>query len=210
MKLAFVYFTYRNDQTLLGYSIESLKRLSSRYDIDVYVVDDSTNSMKTVPEGVIYKKSSFKRNGNLNGLECLSGMIDIYKWILGSENYVWVIKIDPDVYVNDLSWMENLNPNDIYQVGSLNVYRLKRFGENEICHGCFHGISRMGVENLITNFNTGTIRIPERETYRVAEDYMSCRLICNGNCNRNYYPVNYTNNPIVNPNENGLYFDFKR
>jgi len=74
--------------------------------------------MQSIPENVIYTKTAFNRNGNLNGKECLIGMMHEYENIFCYDNYDWCIKIDPDVYVNHLDWLNNIPQNhSFYQIG---------------------------------------------------------------------------------------------
>lgn len=55
--------------------------LKSQYDIDIFIIDDANMPMSFIPENVVYIKTSFNRNRNLNGKECLIGMIQEYEKI---------------------------------------------------------------------------------------------------------------------------------
>lgn len=212
MKLGFVYFTYKNDELMLKYSIESLMMLQTLHQIQIFVVDDSKNPIGDVPEQVVYFKSCFERNGNLNGVECLKGMAEVYDKILDEYSCDYVVKIDPDVYVNSIDWLDNIDKDEIYQFGFTRHYKKHYKIEPIICHGCFHGINRHGVDNLICNLNSGKLYKDEEkdEAERYAEDYFSCILISNNDQKHNYYLTNYWNNPAISKDDHGLYFDFKK
>lgn len=215
MKLAFIYFTYLCDQLMLEYSIDSINRLKQFYDIDIFVVDDSNAPMTNIPSGVIYSKSTFNRNGNLNGKDCLIGIIKEYKKIFDYHNYDWCIKIDPDVYVNHLDWLDSIPSNkQFYQIGVQSDLRKNKFNEPYICYGCFHGLNNNGLINLIKNMNNLQYYIDSTNEYdknRIAEDYFSCRMICEDNDSINFYINDNFKNIYKHTidNINKMYFDFK-
>lgn len=107
MKLAIVYFCYKNDQDLLNLSLSNISFLRKSDDIDVYIMDDGNNSMTAIPDidNLYYEKTYFDRRGNLNGIECIYGMTDIYAKIFNLKQYDWVIKVDADTFINTWAWL---------------------------------------------------------------------------------------------------------
>ena len=215
MKLAFVYFTYSHDQDMLQYSIRSINMLKSQYDIDIFIIDDANMPMSFIPENVIYIKTSFNRNRNLNGKECLIGMIQEYEKIFQYCDYDWCIKIDSDVYVNHLDWLNDIPQNhSICQIGVQSELRKNIHNEPQVCYGCFHGFNATGLYNLkknIKNLQYYLDTSTEYDKHRIAEDYFSCRMICEDNCSANFYLVDNFKGMLLytNTNINKMYFDFK-
>lgn len=110
MNIAFIYFTFVLDEEAFNLSLLSLKKqLAMHEDItaDIYVYDQEGATLSAIPDGVNYEVSSFPRGNNINGKGCVMGMYKIYKDI-AAKGYDWIIKIDSDVFVKDLSYLYNL------------------------------------------------------------------------------------------------------
>lgn len=97
---------------LLGQSIRGLRRLEaslSGTDVPVYVFDDCTHPLPSVPEGVRYEATSFPRNGNLIGVQCLKGMVDCYCRVFDAEPAAGaLVKCDCDTILNGLGVAEGI------------------------------------------------------------------------------------------------------
>ena len=99
-------FTYRGDQKVLEYTLRALLSLFSRNPLEIYIMDDSSNPMEesyvekylNLSKSIRYEKTYFNRNRNLNGRDCIVGMIE--KFIEHAKGQDALnIKIDPDVIV---------------------------------------------------------------------------------------------------------------
>ena len=125
MKLAFIYFTYTKEIDILNLSLEAFDDNDMS---DVYILDDANNPLPYIPGKVIkdnYKRTSFKRNNNLNGIECLDGMIQEYNRIMSIKNYDWVVKVDSDTFINDFDLLKSIDATKYNQFGTSNRYFYK-------------------------------------------------------------------------------------
>lgn len=123
MKLAIVYWTFGKDAELLAQSLRSIERLRRNNPddtLDVYVRDDASLPLAAVPEGVDYKTTNFDRNGNLNGLPCIQGMLAEHLAIAKAGGYDWVCKVDCDTYVNDIEWLRACDAETSVSAGTYN------------------------------------------------------------------------------------------
>lgn len=121
MKIGIIYFSFKNDLLLLLESLKGISRLKVKYPnyiIDTYVFDDGNNPLEVIPNDIIYRQTTFNRRNNLNGYECVSGMITAYNEMLQYKNYDWIIKVDCDTIINHLDFLKGLDPNEYGEVGS--------------------------------------------------------------------------------------------
>ena len=143
MNVGLVYFCYRGDEVLLGMALQAAERLRRRGDaVTVYLLDDVKAPLEVVPPGVVYKRTSFERGGNLNGLECIVGMVDEYERILRVGGHEWLVKVDCDTFLNSLDWLRGLSCREVAFSGTIHV--------NDHCSGACYAVSRAGVECLQT------------------------------------------------------------
>lgn len=88
-------FCYREDYKCLDLCIGQIRTADP--DARIFLFDDGSAPLpkKDIPRGpdIFYKKTYFYRNGNLNGLECVRGMLSCMQDIPGKDP---VIKIDSD------------------------------------------------------------------------------------------------------------------
>ena len=209
MKLAFIYFTYTKDIDILNLSLEAFDDNDMS---DVYILDDANNPLPYIPGKVIkdnYKQTSFKRNNNLNGIECLDGMIQEYNRIRSIKNYDWVVKVDSDTFINDFDILRSIDAAKYNQFGTSNRYFYKIRNDIAVQYGCLHGISKHGLDNLNYEFYTNITAYQQDDQYeRFAEDYMTSRMYSLDRNELTYDLANIYNNPIIKK-ETGIYFDFK-
>lgn len=142
MKVALCFFCYKNDAELLDCALRAVPRLRAAGDeVVVYLADDAAAPLESLPgwqvEGVEYMRTGFERRGNLNGAECVRGMVEVYAGIMREGGYDWVIKADCDTVVNGLDWLRGC---DADFVGTVHV--------NGHVSGSCYAISRRGVELL--------------------------------------------------------------
>lgn len=168
MKIALVYFAYSKDEKLLLQSLRSVDRvrvMNETDDIDVFVVDDALSPLPAVPSGVFYERSTFDRCGNLNGIACVCGMLEVFTRI-SSKGYDWVCKVDCDTYINDVTWFSSLNVDEHANAGMYNHL--------DFAHGCFYAMTRKGVEAINRLWKNPSIRA--RAEKRVCEDQIFSHL----------------------------------
>ncbi|MEM7385847.1 MAG: hypothetical protein AAF514_12965 [Verrucomicrobiota bacterium] len=106
MKIAVVWFTCENDNGLVRVSKKSLERLG---DFSFFVAVDKEDHWKPI-DGVQAVRTTFERGGNLNGLECVSGQIEVMADIAETTGADYVLKIDSDVVAIGSRWLEMLDP----------------------------------------------------------------------------------------------------
>lgn len=138
MNVALVFFTYEGDAALLELAVQAAPRLRRQgHAVDVYVVDDAARPLAVPPAGCRYRRTEFARGGNLNGAECIVGMVDVYDDVFRGGVYEWVIKADCDTFVNDVEWLRGVQ--GVF-AGTVHV--------NRHCSGSCYALRRDGVEWL--------------------------------------------------------------
>lgn len=98
MKIAVNIFTYARDAYCLGQCLAALDKLPERSKMEIYVWDDAAHPCPYAPPGVHYEKTAFKRNGNLNGRDCVLGMLLCMQRSIDLSGADVVAKIDCDTY----------------------------------------------------------------------------------------------------------------
>lgn len=167
MKIAVVYFTYGGDAEFLGLSLEALELLRNREgdEVSVFVFDDANAPLAVVPEGVVYEQTSFAREGNLNGVECVDGMLEAYARVFERTGADWVIKCDSDVCLNDVEWLRGYDVRAVAQVGTSHV--------QSFCSGACYAVSAAGVAAVQQVLTDETVRL--RANIGWNEDRIVCR-----------------------------------
>lgn len=139
--MALVFFTYAGDAEFLELSVQAATRLRRQgHAVDVYVADDAAAPLAKVPSGCKRWMTRFKRRGNLNGAECICGMVDVYNAIFKNGFYEWVLKVDSDTFVNSLDWLHGVSAQDYALAGT--VHR------KDYCTGPCYAVSKNGAEWL--------------------------------------------------------------
>ena len=91
-------YCYREDYKCLELCIGQIRRVDP--DFLIYLFDDGSAPLLRchIPKGkdVIYKKTYFQRRRNLNGLECVRGMLSCMKDIPGTDP---IVKVDADTLI---------------------------------------------------------------------------------------------------------------
>ena len=111
IKFCFVYFSYKEDAYLLGQSLRALRMLPRRLanQSNIFVYDDAQNALPYAPNACHYSKTFFNRKGNLNGCECVEGMLFCMLEAARLSGADVVIKIDSDIILNNLNWIKDFN-----------------------------------------------------------------------------------------------------
>ncbi len=151
MKIAIVFFTYGGDEELLRYALRGVERLKAKtsHTVDVYVYDQDDRPLSAPPDGVEYRRTTFDRGGNLNGLACVEAMAAIYAAL--GRSYTWIIKADSDVIIHDLDWVLAFDPSATSMVGS--SYN----GATHI-HGSCYAVSADGAQAMEQALNNEETR----------------------------------------------------
>lgn len=159
MKITMCYFSWGRDARLLELSLRSIRRLQMIYpehDIDVVVVDDCHAPLEAPPDNVRYITTTWDRQGNLNGIENLLGMLGVFQQLV-DDGADLIVKLDCDTYVNDLDWLCVSDLEKTANIGSYN--RAHNFA-----HGCLYCMTPSGIaavsellkrEDIVNRINKG-------------------------------------------------------
>ena len=164
--IGIIIFSYYKDEDFLALCLKGLLHTiakSPMFNVRVFVVDD--NNMKTkinvknlpIKEykgnlEVIY--TDWDRKGNLNGFDCMYGMVSTYYNLTQKYNLDYVLKFDSDCFLNTLDYITdtenalrnmNMSPDRLVQTGSSFC--------NICCQGCAQTITKKGVIALMSLFH---------------------------------------------------------
>ena len=116
-------FCFKGDQNILGCCLDSILTVFDRNAVEFYIMDDGSNPMdedfvKTLEKSyptLHYEKTSFRRNFNLNGRECIINQLKKYIEHAGDRDDALNIKIDPDTIVTKRAVFDEVyNAPDVY------------------------------------------------------------------------------------------------
>ena len=112
--MLYVSFTFAADAPLLALAARRIKALDAN--AIVVAVDDPEHP--TPPEmradGIIYRESDFHRSGNLNGLDCIAGMLAAMAALMDEFDADHIVKIDSDLWANNLTPFLTSTDSDSY------------------------------------------------------------------------------------------------
>ena len=170
MNVALCFFTYSGDATLLDMAVQAVPRLRRQgHKVDFYVIDDAFSPLEMPPAGCRYWRTTFDRKGNLNGAECIVGMVDEYAAIFRMGLYEWVIKVDSDTFLNNIDWLKEVSSQNTAFAGTIHV--------NEHCSGACYAVSRNGVDWLQERFKESSwVGAAERGYCEDKVLYNMCKL----------------------------------
>lgn len=112
------YFTYSGHAELLSWTLEAglklIEHSGLKYGVDIsfVIIDDGNRPCDEVTLekwknwGCEYRTSSFRRNGNLNGQECITGILSEFKKSIKRKKDV-IVKMDSDTLLLNTDWLEN-------------------------------------------------------------------------------------------------------
>ena len=110
MNITYCIFTYKEDVLMVQQCIRGLKLLGAR-EQNIFVFDDGLNPIQFPLRGCTYRRTHFNRNGNLNGQTCAYNMLRCMEQAKNMTNAEIIIKIDSDIVLNSLDWVESsFNP----------------------------------------------------------------------------------------------------
>lgn len=202
MNIAIVYFSFYKDKALLLQSLRAIPRLTKdgRDTITTFVFDDASSPIGPEPFAgaeVRYSTTDFPRGGNLNGTTCVLGMAACFRNIFDALSPDWLIKVDSDVFINDLEFLRNLDPTTVGGSGS--------FSELHFAHGCLYAISAYGLDAIENQLAREDV-VKRMNAYHglVQEDRMFSLLMRMGGARQ--FRLEATNNPLIHGR--GCYQDF--
>lgn len=147
-KIAICYFSYHKDEPFLYQSLRALENVikyTPQHEIKVYIFDDA-NCVEKIDKTNISKldfnnslsfiETTFDRKGNLNGYDCINGIIQTYVKIYQNYQYDYIIKLDSDCVINNLDYINTVEmlarkQNCFEQVGQIGSMFAKL-----ACYGC--------------------------------------------------------------------------
>lgn len=117
MNVTIVLPTYATDAALCAQAIrgvERLRRLCPDDRIRLVIADDAAAPLPETPQGADARlTTNFPRNGNLNGIACIRGLLDAYA-AAALEDDDWVVKMDSDTYLCHLEWLRDREVGHVY------------------------------------------------------------------------------------------------
>lgn len=195
--IGIIIFSYYKDEDFLALCLKGLLHTiakSPMFNVRVFVVDDNNMkkkiNVKNLPiddyKGkleVIY--TDFDRKGNLNGFECMVGMVSTYKKLTDKYNLDYVLKFDSDCFLNTLDYI--LDTEDALRKMGIPVENLLQTGSsfcNICCQGCAQTITKKGVKalsnlfyNMLTNKSETSMTLRRRVTAGYYEDRVMSMLL---------------------------------
>ena len=101
--MIYVSFTFAADAPLLAIAARRIKSLDTS--AIIVAVDDPEHPTPAEmrADGIIYRESDFRRSGNLNGLDCIAGMLSTMANLMDIYDADHIVKFDSDLWSNNLS-----------------------------------------------------------------------------------------------------------
>lgn len=100
--MIYVYFSFSGDSDILALSVAQLRRVDPN--ATIWVAYDWRDPA-TVPAGCKEMRTRYPRgeNGTGNGLPAVQGELEVFREILEQEKATYLVKVDSDVWVRDVS-----------------------------------------------------------------------------------------------------------
>jgi hypothetical protein len=103
MKATAVIFTYPKDYEAAGIAARALRNCGVR----VVMAIDGKDPAIHIDGAEQVVRTHFPRKGNLNGIDCMLGIIDTLAGQV-REDDEWVLKVDSDTVVHSMKWLEDM------------------------------------------------------------------------------------------------------
>lgn len=164
--IGIIIFSYYKDEDFLALCLKGLLHTiakSPMFNVRVFVVDDNNMKKKINVKNLPIKEykgsleviyTDWDRKGNLNGFDCMFGMVSTYYGLTQKYNLDYVLKFDSDCFLNTLDYITdtenalrnmNISPDRLVQTGSSFC--------NICCQGCAQTITKKGVFALMSLFH---------------------------------------------------------
>lgn len=164
--IGIIIFSYYKDEDFLALCLKGLLHTiakSPMFNVRVFVVDDNNMKKKINVKNLPIKEyngsleviyTDWDRKGNLNGFDCMYGMVSTYYNLTQKYNLDYVLKFDSDCFLNTLDYITdtenalrnmNISPDRLVQTGSSFC--------DICCQGCAQTITKKGVIALMSLFH---------------------------------------------------------
>lgn len=154
-------FCYREDYKCLELCIGQIRRADP--DCRIFLFDDGSAPLHRghIPKGkdVFYKKTYFQRRGNLNGLECVRGMLSCMQDIPGTDP---IVKVDADTLIMSINEIQKSLSDRRMLAGGYQC--AVPFAWSGVCYWVTRRFIREGLDVLVTR------EFPERPDQTYPED----------------------------------------
>lgn len=191
--IGIIIFSYYRDEDFLTLCLKGLLHTiakSPMFNVRVFVVDDNNMkkkiNVKNLPTKeykgnleVIY--TDWDRKGNLNGFECMYGMVSTYYNLTQKYNLDYVLKFDSDCFLNTLDYI--IDTENALRNMNIPVERLVQTGSSFCdicCQGCAQTITKKGVIALMSlfhNMKTENNEMAKTLKRRVTSGYYEDRVM---------------------------------
>lgn len=164
--IGIIIFSYYRDEDFLTLCLKGLLHTiakSPMYNVRVFVVDDNNMKKKINVKNLPIKEykgnleviyTDWDRKGNLNGFDCMYGMVSTYYNLTQKYNLDYVLKFDSDCFLNTLDYI--IDTENALRNMNIPVERLVQTGSSFCdicCQGCAQTITKKGVIALMSLFH---------------------------------------------------------
>ena len=164
--IGIVIFSYYKDEDFLTLCLKGLLHTiakSPMFNVRVFVIDDKNMEKKIKIKNLPIKEyngnlevlyTDWDRKGNLNGFDCMYGMISTYYTLSEKYNLDYVLKFDSDCFLNTLDYI--IDTENALKNMNIPVDSLLQTGSsfcNICCQGCAQTMTRKGVDYLMSIFH---------------------------------------------------------
>ena len=164
--IGIIIFSYYRDEDFLTLCLKGLLHTiakSPMFNVRVFVVDDNNMKKKINVKNLPIKEykgnleviyTDWDRKGNLNGFECMYGMVSTYYNLTQKYNLDYVLKFDSDCFLNTLDYI--IDTENALRNMNIPVERLVQTGSSFCdicCQGCAQTITKKGVIALMSLFH---------------------------------------------------------
>lgn len=168
---------FRRDEKILDYCVKRIKIIDSE---SIVVVANDPNAPAMIPDldGVYNLTTNYPRGGNLNGLDCIKGMLYTMRQVMYKFNAQYIVKIDCDSFIVDSQWIKDDNHDYlsccrfepwtptgcIYKLSALAIDRLLSYIDSVHIHDGWHYpedvtiynmVRDLCIDNYLTDYNDG-------------------------------------------------------
>ena len=99
--MTYIIFTYKKDECPVQVCVDRIRQLDD--DAKIIIIDDAKNCLRRIPKNIdFYEKSTFERNRNLNGMECVRGELKSFIKYGRKYNSEGIVKVDSDAFLNSV------------------------------------------------------------------------------------------------------------
>ena len=141
--MIYVYFSFSADSDILALSVAQLRRVDPN--AAIWVANDAA-APAAVPAGCKEIRTRYPRgeNGTGNGLPAVQGELEVFRYILEQEKATYLVKVDSDVWVRDVSL---IRPGFTVQEGLPEPDFVACEGSRALLPmGCFYRVSKWAVQ----------------------------------------------------------------